>query len=266
MVFLSCQERQSVTPDTKTDTVMLTPLSLLNDSCECQPGHGGENWLLLSNFALNDYNDDFFIFMPDSELRILRNSIYASKGLIFKSNDLIEHFSSESWYCPKYANVDSLLTIPEKANIDFIKSFEGRRYPDTLDRHQYFLDLFTGAGQTIPFYYRKYYLDFDMDGYSCRADRLIKHTDKYDVVIYFSHLVPIPAHQDYDMTIVTIDKRGRILSSQKIFENYHIENGNELTSTENIWDYTQDELIEPVEKIKYHYMIRPNGAIIRKEI
>ena len=59
-----------------------------------------------------------------ADLRILRNSIYAVHGRIFKSDDLKNYFSRFFWYKPKFANVDSKLTPVEKKNVATIKALE----------------------------------------------------------------------------------------------------------------------------------------------
>ena len=59
-----------------------------------------------------------------SELRILRNSIYARHGYIFKSNDLKEYFSQFDWYMPTSSDVSSKLSTIEKKNVEFIKKHE----------------------------------------------------------------------------------------------------------------------------------------------
>lgn len=58
------------------------------------------------------------------ELRIMRNEIYARHGLIFKSKDLQEYFSSKSWYSGQYSDVSYMLTEIEEKNIMFIKKHE----------------------------------------------------------------------------------------------------------------------------------------------
>mgnify|MGYP001236481794 CR=1 FL=1 len=59
------------------------------------------------------------------QLSIMRNEIYARHGYIFTANmDIKRHFETKSWYYPSYYNVDGMLSKVEKANINFIKSFE----------------------------------------------------------------------------------------------------------------------------------------------
>ena len=57
-------------------------------------------------------------------LRIMRNEIFARYGYIFKTDAMRSHFIRQSWYTPKYNDVNSLLTPIEKANINLIKSYE----------------------------------------------------------------------------------------------------------------------------------------------
>lgn len=61
--------------------------------------------------------------MPKSELRILRNTIYARHGYIFKSADLREHFSKFNWYVPSTSAVDDLSSI-EQHNVALIQRYE----------------------------------------------------------------------------------------------------------------------------------------------
>ena len=62
--------------------------------------------------------------MSKSDLRILRNWIFAKHGYIFKSKDLRKYFSNKSWYTPKYADVNSHLSKTERRNVQFIKCYE----------------------------------------------------------------------------------------------------------------------------------------------
>ena len=59
-----------------------------------------------------------------SDLKVMRNEIFARHGYIFKSPDMRYHFQNEPWYSPKYDDVTSFLTEIEKENIDLIKRYE----------------------------------------------------------------------------------------------------------------------------------------------
>lgn len=62
--------------------------------------------------------------LTKTELKIMRNEIYARHGYIFKTSDLKLYFESQSWYTPRYSDVTSLLTSLEKSNIEFIRRYE----------------------------------------------------------------------------------------------------------------------------------------------
>lgn len=59
------------------------------------------------------------------ELQVMRNEVFARYGYIFKRNkDIKNYFESQSWYVPKYYNVDHMLNQYEKRNVNFIKNNE----------------------------------------------------------------------------------------------------------------------------------------------
>lgn len=59
-----------------------------------------------------------------ADLRILRNSIFARYGLMFKSEDLKTYFSKFEWYQPQHPNVDAMLNEIERKNVKIIKEVE----------------------------------------------------------------------------------------------------------------------------------------------
>lgn len=62
------------------------------------------------------------------ELRIMRNEIFARHGYIFKKGGEMEnYFKQQSWYTPKYTNVDKYLSNIEIQNIATIKNVESQR-------------------------------------------------------------------------------------------------------------------------------------------
>jgi len=62
--------------------------------------------------------------LSSRDLKIMRNEIFARHGYIFKTQDMIDHFSRQSWYEPLYNDVTSMLSAVEKANVNFIRSYE----------------------------------------------------------------------------------------------------------------------------------------------
>jgi len=63
-------------------------------------------------------------FLSQSDLRILRNTIFARYGRIFTSQDLTRHFRQFAWYNPIHSNVDRFLTATDKENIHRIQELE----------------------------------------------------------------------------------------------------------------------------------------------
>jgi hypothetical protein len=62
--------------------------------------------------------------LSKSQLRIMRNEIFARHGYIFDSKDLREYFSQQSWYKPQSKDVTHLLSDIDKKNVEFIKKYE----------------------------------------------------------------------------------------------------------------------------------------------
>ena len=67
-----------------------------------------------------------------TELRILRNTIYARYGYKFVSDDLTTHFSQFSWYEGNEISVENALTSTDWKNIRLIKILENY-YPTKID-------------------------------------------------------------------------------------------------------------------------------------
>ena len=59
-----------------------------------------------------------------SDLRIMRNTIFAMHGYIFKTSDMKEHFGNLSWYKGTKNDVSSELSSIESKNVQFIKEHE----------------------------------------------------------------------------------------------------------------------------------------------
>jgi ketosteroid isomerase-like protein len=59
-----------------------------------------------------------------AQLRLLRNAVYARYGRTFQSPDLQAYFQSRPWYRPRADYSERALTANDRANADFIKSFE----------------------------------------------------------------------------------------------------------------------------------------------
>jgi hypothetical protein len=63
--------------------------------------------------------------MPKSDLKIMRNEIFARYGYKFKSGgEMDKYFKSQDWYSGQHDNVNDFLTELEKENIKLIRQIE----------------------------------------------------------------------------------------------------------------------------------------------
>jgi hypothetical protein len=68
---------------------------------------------------------DELIKMTNSDLKIMRNEIYARYGFIFKiGGEMDLYFKNQDWYIAQHVNVDKFLTDLEKENIKLIQQIE----------------------------------------------------------------------------------------------------------------------------------------------
>ena len=63
-------------------------------------------------------------YKSGSQLRIMRNYIYARHGYSFKSADLQRYFAQYPWYTPRYSDVSHMLSSTEMHNVSTIKAYE----------------------------------------------------------------------------------------------------------------------------------------------
>lgn len=71
---------------------------------------------LLTDSEIEGYSKD--------DLKIMRNEIFARHGFIFKTDDMKNYFSTQSWYKPEFADVTNKISALEKSNIETIKKRE----------------------------------------------------------------------------------------------------------------------------------------------
>jgi hypothetical protein len=91
----------------------------------------GYNWdQMVPELTGQRYSQDQLLLFRSSQLRILRNIIYALRGYRFKDPDLIKFFTDNAKlynYNPQFDNVDSKFRWDEKDNIRLIASLEKTR-------------------------------------------------------------------------------------------------------------------------------------------
>jgi len=89
--------------------------------------NGDIKWINEYFININTPTDHFEF--SNNDLRILRNTIYAMHGYIFKSRDLQEHFQKFSWYSGTKSNVDNELSKNELSKIRIIAATEAANPP-----------------------------------------------------------------------------------------------------------------------------------------
>jgi hypothetical protein len=83
---------------------------------------------ILNNWRPSYATDNEIGCLDKSQLRLIRNTIYARHGYIFNSIDLQEHFSRFSWYNGIKTNVNDELTVNEWRVINLLIQMENN-YP-----------------------------------------------------------------------------------------------------------------------------------------
>jgi hypothetical protein len=116
--------------------------------------------------------------LSKEKLRLLRNAIYARRGLIFKSGDLTMLFSRFDWYKPQYANVDDLLTERDKKYIKSIQAYENM-VPNREITAEDLVGTWTGIWPlpSGPYYDIKVYPDGEIEfGYNSMRSQAVSPT------------------------------------------------------------------------------------------
>ncbi len=71
--------------------------------------------------ASDDLESSVFNRLKTTYLEFMIQEIYADYGLIFTDKKWADYFATQTWYKPRYNNVDSLITNIDKENLIFIK-------------------------------------------------------------------------------------------------------------------------------------------------
>lgn len=72
--------------------------------------------------------------LDKAELKIMRNEIFARYGYQFKTKDMQEYFSRQTWYRPRLADVTSMLSSVERKNVELIKQYEAKTDAGTVSK------------------------------------------------------------------------------------------------------------------------------------
>jgi vacuolar-type H+-ATPase subunit I/STV1 len=81
--------------------------------------------------SMRELTNEDFKGMSDFDLNIMENEILARYGYIFKDKEMKSYFSEQKWYSPKNSNVDKLLSVTEKKNLETIKAYTTKKQKTT---------------------------------------------------------------------------------------------------------------------------------------
>lgn len=82
---------------------------------------------IFPEISLYQFTEKALIDFSSSDLRLMRNEIFASHGYIFKSKGLKKYFKNKTWYISKQRDVSDLLSDMEKDNLKKIKIVESKK-------------------------------------------------------------------------------------------------------------------------------------------
>lgn len=83
---------------------------------------GVASFRLLKSNDLDNYSK--------SDLRLMRNEIFARYGYVFKNKELRDYFLEQDWYVAKNCNVDKYFSKIERENIILIIDYENKKLDD----------------------------------------------------------------------------------------------------------------------------------------
>ncbi|MBN2585970.1 MAG: YARHG domain-containing protein [Candidatus Fermentibacteraceae bacterium] len=75
------------------------------------------------DFRLTDFQ---VAFLDGHELMLLRNTVFARLGYIFRNETLLDHFRQFQWYGPEYDDVSPMLSDDDLWNIRLVRYYEDR--------------------------------------------------------------------------------------------------------------------------------------------
>lgn len=119
------------------ETIIGIPFRFLKEDAVLETFEALTKDVLTKNAStqLLDYNE--LEYLPQSDLEVLRNSIYARHGYAFKNKPMRYLFENKvDWYYPNAIQVEETFTKIERKNIELIKRYEqhAEKYYDEFGR------------------------------------------------------------------------------------------------------------------------------------
>ncbi len=228
----------------------------------------GDYWCV-STDSLKD--DDLELISP-SELRLMRNEIFARYGYIFKSKDLKKYFGKQKWYKPLFINVNKYLTSIERHNIEFIKKYEKTNKEISKNElFNFFIEkINNGKKENLPRLISYKYGESAFGNFQgfISADRqvFIKAKD-YRFLIYHRFNGGNECHKEYEL--IKFDLNGKIIESWNLgndLQTIEMKSDNHLYCfgveyPDIAYDDTTEIKSESIDTIQHNIILTENGDI-----
>ncbi|NLI89851.1 MAG: YARHG domain-containing protein [Epulopiscium sp.] len=124
-------ENDDTSQDTSNEENISDEVKVNSNPASDKPGsdsiENDDNGQILPHSSSSYLDHSDIVNLDDWQLRVARNEIYARHGRIFQSEDLHNHFSSQSWYVPRIPAdefKESSLSQLEKHNVELIQSYK----------------------------------------------------------------------------------------------------------------------------------------------
>jgi len=125
----------------------------------------------LKNFRGRASYDGYNEASSNNDLRLLRNTIYAMHGYIFKSKDLQEYFKKFSWYKGTKENVENELNEKEKMLVRIILAMEKANPPVFEDLIGEWVMPVPASVENIGYIHFYLYKDGSIEGHNLEGGR-----------------------------------------------------------------------------------------------
>lgn len=178
--------------------------------------------------------EEDLIGFDETELRLIRNEIFARKGYIFSSKDLQDHFNKFCWYEPedKTDEILNRLNDIDKFNINSIKRFEQapkdfKQFVSSFPIYQFPLS-FNCSPVTLqlPLSEKKWLDKFYLKGYS-PCGILSVNDSRVRILCSAPGDISFPIVMTYTIT-------GELISEKQIFPLHDCAEDSDFSSTTNV--------------------------------
>jgi len=187
---------------------------------------------------LGRYSSDHQEISSNSDLRLLRNTIYAMHGYKFKSKDLQEHFQKFIWYNGTKETVDNELSENEKKLIRIISAMEAVNPPSQKNIvGEWVYPVSGGVDGPVGFVRYFFYTDGRVEGFNNRRGRWYLEGNTFRTVPDSDSSVSYTSPLDWSevvkyLRIWVVEYDGKLYKACNFFNTYMYE----PTIPKNYWE------------------------------